>query len=366
MTKFARGPNDLQRPSPDERFVTLEDYGWTDFFERELPAELEPARVILVHGKSYRLVGRDKELDASVVGRLKHEAASATELPAIGDWVGFRDNSIEKLLPRRTYLSRRMPGQRTKEQIVAANIDTVVIVMGLDGDFNVRRLERYLTTVWESGAVPIVLLNKADVAKSLESQRAKVDAIAMRASVLVSSCLDGSGVDEVRARLRPRETAVLVGSSGVGKSTLINRLLDEDVQKTREVRASDDRGQHTTTHRELFVLPGGALLIDNPGIRELQLWADEAALEQTFDDITQLSQHCRYSDCAHAEEPGCAVTSAVTTGELPKERLESFRNLQKEIRFLQLRQDESAQRVQKQKWRAIHKEMRKSGKHRRT
>ncbi len=346
--------------------MSLEDYGWTEFFSKELPAELEAARVVLVHGKSYRLVGRQGEFDASVVGRLKHEATSATELPAIGDWVGFRDNSIEKLLPRRTRLSRKVPGGRTREQIVAANIDTVVIVMGLDGDFSARRLERYLTTVWSSGAVPLVLLNKADVAKSLDSQRAKVDTIAMGATVLVTSCLDGSGVDEVRDRLRPRETAVLVGSSGVGKSTLINRLLDENVQKTREVRASDQRGQHTTTHRELFVLPGGALLIDNPGIRELQLWADEAALEQTFDDITQLSEHCHYGDCAHAEEPGCAVTDAVDAGELSPERLESFRNLRKEVRYLQLRQDDSAQRVQEQKWRAIHREMRKSGKHRRT
>lgn len=346
--------------------MPLEAYGWSDFYAKELPADLEPGRVVLVHGKSYRLVGPEGELDATLIGRLKHDAALASELPAIGDWVGFRENSIEKLLPRRTRLSRKFPGQRTQEQIVAANIDTVVIVMGLDGDFSSRRLERYLTTVWASGAAPIVLLNKADVAVSLESQRAEVDAIAMGAHVLVTSCRDGRGVDALRDRLRPRETAVLVGSSGVGKSTLINRLLDEDVQRTREVRASDDRGQHTTTHRELFVLPGGALLIDNPGIRELQLWADEAALEQTFEDITLLSEQCRYRDCAHAEEPGCAVTGAVETGELAAARLESYRNLQKEVRYLQLRQDDSAQRVEKQKWRAIHREMRKSGKHRRT
>jgi ribosome biogenesis GTPase len=346
--------------------VSLEDYGWTDFFARQLPGELEPGRVILVHGKSYRLVGRNGESDASLVGRLKHEATLASELPAIGDWVGFRDNRIEKVLPRRTRLSRKVPGQRVQEQVVAANIDTVVIVMGLDGDFNSRRLERYLTTVWASGAVPIILLNKADIAESLESHGAEVDAIAMGADVVVTSCLDGRGMDAVRERLRPRQTAVLVGSSGVGKSTLINRLLDEDVQRTREVRASDDRGQHTTTHRELFVLPGGALLIDNPGIRELQLWADEAALEHAFDDVAQLSEKCRYRDCAHAEEPECAVISAVETGELSAERLDSFRNLQKEVRYLNLRQDGSSQRVQKQKWRAIHKQMRKSGKHRDT
>jgi ribosome biogenesis GTPase len=157
-----------------------------------------------------------------------------------------------------------------------------------------------------------------------------------------------------------------VGSSGVGKSTLINRLLGDDVQKTRDVRVADDRGQHTTTHRELFVLPGGALLIDNPGIREIQLWADEAALEQSFDDITELAAKCRYRDCAHGEEPDCAVRGAVASGEIPSSRLKSFRELQKELRYLRLRQDESAQRVQKQKWRAIHREMRKSGRPRRT
>lgn len=346
--------------------MSLEDYGWTDFFSEHLPPELEPGRVILSHGNAHRIVSRDGEQVATVAGRLKHDATATTELPAIGDWIGFRESRIETILPRRTQLSRKVPGRRTEEQVVAANIDTVVVVMGLDRDFNPRRLERYLTTVWESGAAPIILLNKADTATSTATQREQVGAVAMGAPVIVTSCVNGRGVDEVRARLRPRETAVLVGSSGVGKSTLINRLLDEDVQRTREVRASDERGQHTTTHRELFRLPGGALLIDNPGIRELQLWADEDALDQTFDDIARWSEHCRYRDCVHAEEPGCAVTAAVASGELSRERLESFRSLQKEIRFLQLRQDESAQRAEKQKWRAIHRELRRSGRHRRT
>ena len=346
--------------------MSLEDYGWSEFFSTSLPPELEAGRVVLAGGNSLRLVSRDGEITASVAGRLKHEASSAAELPAIGDWVGFRENRIEKLLPRRTRLSRKVAGHRVVEQVVAANIDTVVVVMGLDGDFSPRRLERYLTTVWESGATPVVLLNKADVTESLEAQRHEVETVAAGVSVIVSSMVDGRGVDDIVAHLRPRETAVLVGSSGVGKSTLINRLLGDDVQKTRDVRASDDRGQHTTTHRELFVLPGGALLIDNPGIREIQLWADEAALEQSFDDITELAAKCRYRDCAHGEEPDCAVRGAVTSGEIPSSRLESFRELQKELRYLRLRQDESAQGVEKQKWRTIHREMRKSGRPRRT
>ncbi len=349
--------------------ILLEDYGYSAFFSDALARhhpELAPARVVLASSSSFRVITAEGELDAKTTGRIRHAASDATELPAMGDWVGLAEDRIEWILPRRTRLSRKSPGKKTREQIVAANVDQVVIMMGLDNDYSERRLERYLTTVWDSGASPIVLLNKADLAADFEDRREAIDALSGGVPVIAASLATGLGVEAVEKLLLPRETAVLMGSSGVGKSTLINRLLGTQAQKTREVRARDERGQHTTTHRELFVLPGGALLIDNPGIRELQLWADESALEQSFDDIRQLADGCRFRDCSHEAEPGCAVMEALSSGTLASERLESYRSLQEELRYLRIRQDESAQRAEKQKWREIHKAMRKTGKHRRT
>lgn len=353
-----------------ERSTRLEDYGFSAFFSDALASEhpeLEAARVVLASGKLFRVVTVEGELDVRTTGRTRHRAEGAAELPTVGDWVGLnRDQTIEWILPRRTRLSRRAPGKRTTEQVVAANVDQVVVMMGLDADYSVRRLERYLTTVWDSGASPIVVLNKADLVTDFEERRQEVDELSGGVPVIAASIATGLGVDEIERCFAPRETGVLVGSSGVGKSTLINRLLGEQAQETKEVRARDERGQHTTTHRELFVLPSGALLIDNPGIRELQLWADESALEQSFEDITTFAAACRYRDCSHGDEPDCAVTAAVEDGGLAPERFESYRKLQDELRYLRIRQDESAKRAEKQKWRAIHKEMRKSGKHRRT
>jgi ribosome biogenesis GTPase len=353
--------------------VSLRDYGWDDSFSEAFDKlddpGLEPARVVLASGSSFRLIGSSGERRGTLAGRLLHDAESAAAIPAVGDWVAVRaagdDGArIERVLGRRAQLSRKVAGRRTREQVVAANVDVVFVVMGLDGDFSVRRLERLLALVWESGARPVVLLNKLDLCGDPAARRAEVEGAAMGAPVLMLSCLDNDGVGAVTTHLKPRETAVLVGSSGVGKSTLINRLLGEAVQKTREVREGDDRGRHTTSHRELFRLPGGALLIDNPGIREVQLWSGEDSLRRTFEDVAGLAAECRFRDCLHESETGCAVLSAVEAGALPAARLESYRALQKELRYLELRQSESAQRVEKRKWRAIHKEIRRSGKHR--
>jgi ribosome biogenesis GTPase len=359
--------------------LTLEDLGWDDELARALASlqetepelRLEPARVLLAVGSALRVATADGEREASVAGRLRQKSVARSERPVVGDWVACEtpaDGTLraKHVLPRRTKLSRKSAGRRTDEQVVAANIDTAIIVMGLDGDFNLRRLERLLTTVWESGARPVVLLNKLDLCEDPEARRAEVEEVALGAPVILASSLEGVGLDALRSHILPRQTAVLLGSSGVGKSTLINGLLGEPVQRVREVRSSDDRGRHTTTHRELFVLPGGGLLIDNPGVRELQLWGSESGLEQTFDDVMRLAEKCRFRDCQHESEPGCAVLEALRSGDLAESRLESFRKLQSELQYLKVRQDETAQQVEKQKWRTIHREMRRSGRHRRT
>jgi ribosome biogenesis GTPase len=347
--------------------VSLEDYGWNSFFSEAfdaLESSLEPARVVLVAGGRFELATSRGEMRASLAGRLRHQGI----VPGVGDWVVLdpKAGRIEDILARRTKLSRKGAGKRTEEQIVAANVDVVFAVMGLDSDFNSRRLERFLATVWESGARPAVVLTKLDLCTEIEERRRQVEEVALGVDVVALSSLDGRGLDDLRRHLRPRETSVLVGSSGVGKSTLINRLLGSEVQSTAPVRVWDDRGRHTTSHRELFVLPGGALLIDNPGVREVGLWGGEESLERTFEDVASFAIECRFRDCTHDGEPGCAVLEAVRSGRLPEERLSSYRGLEKELRYLRTRQDQSARREEKRKWRAIHREMRRSGRHRRT
>lgn len=352
--------------------MSLEVYGWNEFFSRafanlEEPG-LEPARVVLAAGGSCRLARRTGESAGTLSGRFRHRAVSGEDYPTVGDWVAIDPTGlrIESLLPRRTKLSRKVAGKKAREQVIAANVDTVFTVMGLDSDFNPRRLERFLATVWQSGAVPVVLLTKLDLCLDPESKEREIEDVAAGVEVISSSSVDGRGIENLRARLRPGETSVLVGSSGVGKSTIINHLLGKDAQKTRAVREGDSRGMHTTSHRELFVLPGGALLIDSPGVREIQLFGGEESLARTFGDVAALAAACRFDDCTHRSEPSCAVLTALTQGSLSEERLESFRAMQRELRHLRVRQDESAQREEKQKWRAIHREMRRSGRHRRT
>jgi ribosome biogenesis GTPase len=282
--------------------------------------------------------------------------------PAVGDWVAVRPPAsptepglIRAILPRRSKFSRKAAGSRTDEQVVAANVDTVFLMTGLDGDFNPRRIERYLAAGWESGAEPVLVLSKADLSEDLAERVQEVETIALGAPVFAVSSRTGQGMEALAPYLRPGRTVSVLGSSGVGKSTLINFLLGRDVQKTGGVRASDDRGRHTTTHRALFVTPSGALLLDTPGMRELQLWEADEGLGATFADIEDLAEGCRFNDCAHEGTPGCAVEAAVVEGALAPGRLESYRKLQRELRQIRAKQDEVARLREKQRVKALSK-----------
>ncbi len=323
---------------------------------------LELARVSVVHADQYRLYTAAGEARAEAIGALLYRTERA-EWPAVGDWVaaqstGAGEAMIHAVLPRRTLFSRRAAGNREQEQAIAANVDLALIVCGLDQDFNLRRIERYLTLAHASGARAAIVLNKADVCVDVAGRIAEARGISAGAAVVAISARWEEGIRPVRELLRPEWTVALLGSSGVGKSTLVNRLLGRERQAVREVRESDSRGRHTTTYRELLPLPGGGALIDTPGMRELQLWADQDSLDATFEDVRAIAAGCRYRDCSHTVEEGCAVLDAVADGSLDRARWESYHKLRKEIAFHERQTDLQAALALKKKWKAVHKAMR--------
>ncbi|HUK97757.1 MAG TPA: ribosome small subunit-dependent GTPase A [Gaiellaceae bacterium] len=325
----------------------LERLGWDDSWEAAFAehrtAGLVPARVAVQHRGAYDLARAEGPVRAAAAARLAREEA----LPAVGDWVGLDPETtlVEVVLPRRTVLSRKEAMTVTREQVLAANIDIAFLIQALPLDFNARRLERYLAMAWESGAQPVVLLTKIDLVDDHAPFLAEAETLTFGSCpVHPISSRTGEGLDEVRAWFKGNRTAVLVGSSGVGKSTLVNALAGEELLETQEVREDDHRGRHTTTRRELVLLPAGGVVLDTPGIRELRLW--DADLDQAFGDVEEIALRCRFSDCSHRSEPGCAIRQALGDGSLSAERWSSYVKLQREMRALEVRRNHLLRREQ--------------------
>ena len=362
-----------------ENEAALEAWGWAPDFADSYRGFLEssssserlfPARVVSMSRGVYHLVSAEGEVDAPLLKRVRRAASGS---PAVGDWVVVEtasaagaDPRIVHVLDRRSRLSRKAAGARTEEQVVAANLDAVFLVMGLDGDFNLRRLERFVAMATESGAVPVVVLTKADLAADAEAMRQQAEEASPGTTVVAVAALANENLEPLAVHLASGRTVAMVGASGAGKSTLLNALCGEEVMRTAPVRERDDRGRHTTTHRRLVQLPGGGLLIDNPGIRELQLWADDdSSLEETFEDIEELARECRFRDCGHGREPGCAVRAAIEAGRLDPARLRNYYELREEQRRLEQRRDEVSRRAEDRRLGAYYKSVQQAKNRRR-
>ena len=339
----------------------LPELGWNDELAENLEPGLVPGRVAAVHRGAFDVWTATAAVRSRLPGRLMHDGLDV----GVGDWVGLGDGLIRTVLPRRSAIVRNAAGLTTTAQTLAANVDVAFVVSSLGPDLEPRRIERYLVTIWESGASPEIVLTKADRLEDPWPLVSEVESVAVGVPVHVVSAVTGQGCDTLRARVQTGTTAVLLGSSGVGKSTLVNRWLGDEVMTTTETRADDDEGRHTTTHRQLLVLPGGGLVIDTPGLRELQLWGASAdALDKTFADVEGLAADCRFGDCTHTHEPECAVLAAVESGALPSERLHSWRKLQRELHAIAMRHDIRLRKEEARKWRLRARDARARTRHR--
>ncbi|WP_320171642.1 ribosome small subunit-dependent GTPase A [Maridesulfovibrio sp.] len=351
----------------------LRQLGWNSYFENMLAGmdakQNRLARVISVQRNLFLVADGQDEWLCSPAGRITHSKAG--DYPITGDWVLTEDIVVTGIIPRRNMLSRGESGTRgsrsgssVRGQAIAANLDTVFIVCGLDRDFNIRRLERYLTLVYNCGLTPVIVLTKADLHEDPEQFRPEAENIAFGVPVVLTSMHDAAGVEELDRYLENGQTVAMIGSSGAGKSTLANRLYGNDIQATGAISTSVGKGRHTTTARELIRMPQGGMLMDNPGIREIAFHDDGSGIESTFADIQDLAAMCRFADCSHSNEPGCAVLEAVENGQLTAERLASYQKMKREMEYISERRDKSADRVEKERWKGVSMRIKSMMKHR--
>ncbi len=352
----------------------IKKYGWNQYFQDEfenLNTSFKPARIISQHSNLYKVISEEGELLAEKSGKFEYFIESDRDLPAIGDWVlvdilgDEKKAIIHKILPRKSILSRKKSGKEISEQVIASNIDLVFVVSGLDDNFNLNRVERYVTLIKQFSIKPVLIFNKSDLKRSLVKIKKEVDKEFKDIDSFYISAVKNKGVEDLKPFLKKGSTVCFVGSSGVGKSSIINVLLGEDKIRISEVREADSKGRHTTSNKQIFCLPGGALVIDTPGMREIGLWGDDDKLESSFFDIIELSQFCNFNDCEHISEPDCAVLKAVNDNELSESRYDNFIKLKKELKFIQMKKDNLKPFNSKKRWKEINKNMKQKKKHNR-
>ncbi len=345
--------------------MNLQSLGWNDFFSAHFKSYAEQGfavgKVAVEHKQYLRLYSEFGQITCEISGKFRHEARSQGEFPTVGDWIVFRrladENKgiVQAILPRKSKISRKVAGQHTQEQIIAANVDFLFIVTSLNFDFNVRRLERYLTLAWDSGAGPVILLNKADLCDNPEYFVEQTAEIAFGVPVHFLSASNRDGLEQLQPYFKNNKTCAMIGSSGVGKSTIINKIIGEERQRVDTLRSSVEKGRHTTTQRELIILPGGGLLIDTPGMREIQLWDADRGIAEAFEEITTTAENCHFRDCRHRQEPGCAVRQAVKSGEIQMARYKNFQKMQDELQQLKEKQQLQSRLEAKRQDKILHR-----------
>ncbi|MBD3275222.1 MAG: ribosome small subunit-dependent GTPase A [Candidatus Marinimicrobia bacterium] len=355
--------------------VKLSDIGWNSFFEGSMEPYIsmgfEPGRIAIENRDNYLVLSKYGELSGQVTGKLLYTAESGADLPKVGDWVAisvFPDEGkamIHEVLPRQSSFSRKVPDRKTEEQIIAANLDTIFVVQSLNEDFNINRLERYLVMIREQNITPAVILNKSDLVENPGEFQRQIREIVPDIRVLPLSAKSGEGFNQLESILADGRTFAFVGSSGVGKSTIINRLAGEDLFLTQETREGDSKGRHTTTRRELVVIPGCGLLIDTPGMREFQLWSGSGGMDDVFSDILSYAEQCKFNDCTHVHETECAVLDALDNAEISESHYENYMKLQRELAHLETKLSQKAALDKKNHWKQIHKDWKQMKKNRR-